>query len=118
MGVNFSRDDGLGRPCCEYKLAILGSKILESKLEEYFHAHGKGLHEKVSSIETILPKDLIRRLRRIATIRNQIVHSVEFDHSGFDGKGYRKDFVHAQHELDQLHKHRNREHSSGMCIIS
>ncbi|KAH9261127.1 hypothetical protein BASA81_000831 [Batrachochytrium salamandrivorans] len=58
---------------CDLTLVIVSSKHLEKLLEEKFDAEGKGLHEKITSAKH-LPEDLKRKLRRIATIRNKLVH--------------------------------------------
>ncbi|QKE27434.1 hypothetical protein AACT_0203 [Arcobacter acticola] len=60
------------------------SKRLETFLQENYKAEGKGLHEKISSIEDKLLADFIevRILRKIATIRNKIVHDDNFEFEG------------------------------------
>ena len=55
-------------------LAVTRSQRLEQTLEREFGASGRGLHEKVSSVADALPKDLVRRLRLVATVRNKVVH--------------------------------------------
>jgi len=59
-------------------LIIKVSKSLEAILERNFHASGRGLHEKISSVESQLPSNLISTLRFIATIRNKAVHENNF----------------------------------------
>lgn len=61
-----------------YSLVISASKELENILESKFQANGKGLHEKVTSVEAQLPEMLIRRIRKIASIRNKLVHEKDF----------------------------------------
>lgn len=55
-------------------LAVTRSQRLEQRLEREFGATGKGLHQKVSSVEAALPADLVRKLRLVATVRNKVVH--------------------------------------------
>ncbi len=57
------------------------SKKLETFLQINYEAEGKGLHEKITSVENKLLKDLIsvRILRKIATIRNKVVHDDNFE---------------------------------------
>ena len=55
-------------------LAVSRSQRLEQLLERDFAATGKGLHQKVSSIEDSMPEQLIRKLRLVATVRNKVVH--------------------------------------------
>lgn len=52
--------------------------LLESK-----GATGKGMHTKITSIEYTLEKKMIKRLRRIATIRNKKMHRKGFDNYVF-----------------------------------
>ncbi|GAB6039257.1 hypothetical protein JCM15519_38160 [Fundidesulfovibrio butyratiphilus] len=52
---------------------IRSSSNIESLLEDK-GAVGKGLHEKVSSIESELPESSVKSIRFIASIRNQLVH--------------------------------------------
>lgn len=58
----------------ETDLALDASASLELLLEKRFGAEGRGLHEKVSSVETQLHDDVIRKLRYIASVRNSVVH--------------------------------------------
>lgn len=55
-------------------LAVTRSQRLERHLERDFGATGKGLHQKVSSVEAALPADLVRKIRLVATVRNKVVH--------------------------------------------
>lgn len=55
-------------------IAVKASKKLESKLSQLLNADGKGLHEKISSVESKLPNSLIKKLRYIASVRNKVVH--------------------------------------------
>jgi hypothetical protein len=55
--------------------AVIWSTQIEKILVDDFAAEGRGLHEKISSVEPRLPNGLVRRLRWIATIRNNVVHS-------------------------------------------
>jgi uncharacterized protein YutE (UPF0331/DUF86 family) len=77
-------------------LAISHCKKLESLLEKQLGATGKGLHEKVSSVENRLTPELIRNLRLVATVRNKIVH--ESDYQKIDD---RKRFVKAASDSEK-----------------
>lgn len=57
-------------------LAVDLARQLESALEA-LGATGKGLHEKVSSVESRLPEALVTKLRFVASVRNKIVHEDE-----------------------------------------
>lgn len=63
----------------DFELAIRSSKDLEHILDTELGAHGKGLHEKISSVETSLPPELVRNMRYLATIRNKLVHEHDFN---------------------------------------
>ncbi len=71
----------------DIELAVTRTKTLESLLEQGLGATGKGLHEKVSSVQERLPPALVKKLRFIATVRNKIVHEAAYekidDRSGF-----------------------------------
>lgn len=59
-------------------LVITKSKQLEQALQDKFGANGRGLHEKVASVESQLDTALVKKLRWIATLRNKVVHE-EFE---------------------------------------
>lgn len=67
-------------------LAVTRVKALEGLLEAV-GATGKGLHEKVTSVQAKLPQSLVRKIRFVATIRNKIVHEADYkqidDRAGF-----------------------------------
>ena len=71
----------------DIELAVARTKELESLLEQVLGATGKGLHEKVSSVQSKLPPALVKKLRFVATIRNRIVHEADYpridDRAGF-----------------------------------
>jgi hypothetical protein len=47
-------------------------------IETHFGALGRGLHEKLTSIETRLPPELLHQARYIATMRNNTLHVAGF----------------------------------------
>lgn len=55
-------------------LAVEQSKNLEVLLKQRFSAYGKGLTEKVKSIEYNLPAELVSKIKHIAKVRNNVVH--------------------------------------------
>ncbi|MEG1398373.1 MAG: excalibur calcium-binding domain-containing protein [Acinetobacter sp.] len=55
-------------------IVITQSKALEALLEQKFGATGRGLHEKLTSIEYQLETGLVKNIRWIATMRNKVVH--------------------------------------------
>eukprot|EP00996_Jenningsia_fusiforme_P001764 NODE_2626_length_1154_cov_31.258824_g2404_i0.p1 GENE.NODE_2626_length_1154_cov_31.258824_g2404_i0~~NODE_2626_length_1154_cov_31.258824_g2404_i0.p1 ORF type:complete len:302 (-),score=55.12 NODE_2626_length_1154_cov_31.258824_g2404_i0:168-1073(-) len=62
----------------DYGLVIVACKELEGILEKRFGARGRGLHEKATTATLqkgdSLPASLTKRLRYIASVRNQLVH--------------------------------------------
>lgn len=54
------------------------SKQLEAILERSFGAQGKGLHQKVSSVEHLLPARLVKTLRFLASVRNKVIHDHDY----------------------------------------
>jgi hypothetical protein len=71
----------------DIELAVTRTKTLEALLEQALGATGKGLHEKVTSVQDRLPQPLVKKLRFIATVRNKIVHEPSYqqidDRAGF-----------------------------------
>ena len=80
----------------QIETVIRASKQLEQLLEQQYAASGRGLHEKTSSIEAQLDSDTVRRLRKIATLRNKVVHE---DFEIEDLVEFQSD---AQHLVNQL----------------
>ena len=76
-------------------LAIKSSKKLEAMLTK-LGAEGRGLHEKVSSVEKKLPDKLVRKLRFIATVRNKVVHE-----DGYEKIDDRRGFIDAVKEAER-----------------
>jgi hypothetical protein len=68
----------------DLELVVQASKQLEAALEKQYGATGRGLHEKLSSVEQQLPPEIVRNLRFIATMRNKIVH--ETDSEGLEDR--------------------------------
>jgi len=59
------------------ELIVARSKSIESALVKR-GASGKGLHEKVSSIERQLSSDLVKKVRFIASVRNKCLHDDDY----------------------------------------
>ena len=57
-----------------YEMVIKVSSELETFLETEFGAVGRGLHEKITSVESQLTPALVKRMRYLATIRNKLIH--------------------------------------------
>ena len=63
----------------DIETAIQYAKSVESLLVKQWGAQGKGLHEKLSSVEQQLPAALVKRIRYLATMRNKVVHEDDFN---------------------------------------
>lgn len=63
----------------DYELAIKRCKRLEELLEQGFGASGRGLHEKLTSVQSRLPQPLVKKMRYIASVRNRLVHETSVD---------------------------------------
>ncbi|GMH42305.1 hypothetical protein BSKO_10224 [Bryopsis sp. KO-2023] len=76
----------------DFELAIRAAKDLEYLLESEFGASGKGLHEKISSGSAtgLIPEKLVKKMRYLATLRNQLVHQ-----HGFNRIPNRESFIRA-----------------------
>lgn len=85
----------------DIELAIKRCKRLEALLEEELGASGRGLHEKVSSVEDSLPEPLVKRLRFIATVRNKLVHEPDSNQLD-DRRDYEAACDAAERELKKL----------------
>ncbi|MDD3575449.1 MAG: hypothetical protein PHT38_01025, partial [Halothiobacillus sp.] len=75
-------------------LAVSSAQRIERILTDGFGAQGRGLHEKISSVETHLPSSLVKNLRWIATVRNKTVHEDK------DAIKDRRDFIRASKEAE------------------
>jgi hypothetical protein len=98
----------------DYELVIKASKELEYFLEAEFHATGKGLHEKITSAQSELSSDIIKKMRYLATIRNKLIHERGFDAIP-DRNKFIASFEASKVELEKIVKARN---SNSSCIIS
>jgi len=76
-------------------------KKIESILQTKFSAEGRGLHEKITSIESYLDSQQVIVLRGIATLRNKTVHEDDFEIT--DIEGFKKNCLEVSlylHEFD------------------
>lgn len=68
----------------ELEQVIFYSRKIESLLEQKIGATGKGLHEKVTSIESKLDQKVVKKIRWIATIRNGMLHEDGYKVGNFE----------------------------------
>ena len=84
-------------------LAVRRSKRLEARLRKNFGVAGRGLHELIDAAKArnALPTPLVKKLRFIATVRNKIVHDVDYTRID-DRAGFVEACDAAERELDAL----------------
>jgi hypothetical protein len=105
----------------DFELAIRSSKELEHILDTEFNGQGKGLHEKITSVESSLSQELVRDMRYLATIRNKLVHEHDFNQiperdkfiSRFD-----KSTIALQKAVEERRRVRGVKTGGDACIIS
>lgn len=61
-----------------YETVIKKTKKIETMLVK-MGAEGKGLHEKVSSIEHLIEENTVKSIRFITSIRNKLLHEDGFE---------------------------------------
>ena len=88
----------LDLPMSDIELVITRTKLLESLLEEGLGAVGKGLHEKVTSVQDKLSPAIVKKLRFVATLRNKLVHEASYQQLD-DRPGFERACAEAEHEL-------------------
>lgn len=59
-------------------LVVQNTRKIESLLETVLSASGRGLHEKLSSVEVFFTPAEVRKIRYIATMRNNVLHKDGF----------------------------------------
>ena len=69
---------------------IARSKTIESLLEGKYNGAGRGLHEKLSSVEDRLDPSITKRIRYVATVRNKLVHESNYRFEGSADEFLRK----------------------------
>lgn len=58
--------------CTDLELANENCRRLQKLLDRYWASRGRTLHAKLTSVETQLPKHLVRRMRFVATVHNRL----------------------------------------------
>ena len=70
----------------DIETAVKASRQIEDLLGQQFGATGRGLHEKLTSVERHLPGKILGRARYVASVRNAVVHdhnAIIKDRAGF-----------------------------------
>ena len=62
-----------------YEMIIKETKKIENLLEKNYQAKGRGLHEKLSSVQESIDPFVAKKIRMVATIRNKLVHEENFE---------------------------------------
>jgi hypothetical protein len=100
----------------DYEMAIKISKELEYVLERHFHGNGLGLHTKITNASAEIPSPLKNKMRKLATIRNQLIHERGFDNIP-DRKRFIAQFEEADKELDGIVQSRECNSTNSYCSI-
>eukprot|EP00980_Cylindrotheca_fusiformis_P011216 scaffold2574_cov98-Cylindrotheca_fusiformis.AAC.6 len=119
MGATFSSSSSYLQYKNDFELVIRATKDLEYLLETQFDApSGKtvGLHDKISHAEQTagLSNDTVRKMRKLVTIRNKLVHEHDFN-ALENRKEFARSYDGVEKELREILKQRN---GSSSCIIS
>eukprot|EP01006_Ploeotia_vitrea_P052740 TRINITY_DN67722_c1_g4_i1.p2 TRINITY_DN67722_c1_g4~~TRINITY_DN67722_c1_g4_i1.p2 ORF type:complete len:116 (-),score=6.89 TRINITY_DN67722_c1_g4_i1:392-739(-) len=105
-------------PSNDFELAIRASKELEYVLESHFAATGRGLHDKISSAAAKgeLPRELIAKMRFLATIRNKLIHERDFNTIP-DRKAFVSNLNEAHEQLLQIVRSRKQGAVATYCLV-
>ena len=71
----------------DIETAVKASRQIEDLLEKRYGASGRGLHEKLTSVERHLPGKILGQARYVASVRNAVVHdhkAIIKDRAGFN----------------------------------
>lgn len=103
----------------DYELVIRSSKELEALLETEFGASGRGLHEKITSVQGQLSPGLVKQMRYLATIRNKLIHEPGFDDIP-DRAAFIRRFEESLAELQAILRARGSKAASSLpsCVIA
>ncbi|TAL80695.1 MAG: hypothetical protein EPN77_19345 [Candidimonas sp.] len=92
-----------------YEVVLPKAKQVESLLRELGHT-GAGIHQLVTSAGPALDRDVARAARKVATIRNKLVHEANFALSGDDLRGFSES---AEFVISALQRQRAARYSRG-----
>ena len=73
----------LGKNMGTIETVLKYSKKIESSLND-LGSEGKGIHQKVSSIEKYMDSNLVKKIRYIGTVRNKSVHEEDYKVENLD----------------------------------
>lgn len=102
----------------DFELVVRATKEMEWLLETHFGSPREktiGIHEKITQARTPtrepLPEDIKRRMRKLVTIRNSLVHDRDVN-SIPDRQAFASDYEHVEQELKRI-----LGHSTSSCAI-
>lgn len=103
----------------DFELAVRAAKDLELKLQNQFGAEGRGLHEKINSIQdyNYLPRSLVKKMRHVATLRNKLVHEQDFNRIP-NRELFIRSFEESKKELSAIARRGNRKQEPVQCVIA
>jgi hypothetical protein len=79
--VETARANSVGRTgdFMDFRSSMLDyASRFETYLTDQYQAQGRGLHEKIDSVQQRLSGDLVKQLRFVATVRNKAVHESDY----------------------------------------
>jgi hypothetical protein len=80
----------------DIEVVVLKAKHIEHRLAHAFGAHGRGLHEKITSVAQHFSASEVQHFRYVATIRNRMMHDIDYN-----CLEHRERFLHACAAIDQ-----------------
>lgn len=96
---------GVVSPEALYGVVLPDAKRVEGLLRSFGYT-GRGIHELVSSAGNDLSRDVCRAARKVATIRNRLVHDDNFVMSGKEIESYRASVSFVIDELNEMQRGR------------
>jgi len=64
----------------DIEVVVLKAKQIEHRLTHAFGAHGRGLHEQITSVAQHFSAADLHHFRYVATIRNRMTHDLDYNH--------------------------------------
>ena len=77
----------------------------------HFEAKGRGLHDKLTSVENFIPPQLCKQIRYVASVRNAVVHE-EGDNIMRNPAAYEATVVKIMHELREIRQRATKQSAS------
>jgi len=103
----------------DFELVIRSAKELEHILRQRFHAEGNGVNEMLDSISgEHLPVSLVKKMRHLIWVRNQLVHNHEVNSIPGNRENFIRDFEESVSELNDILAKKEGGGSGSSCVVS